>query len=478
MASEDKDDDIAIALSGSNDGPSDQQKGFDFPDDMSLIECFWLVTKMSIPLVVGMLLYLMVMLTNTYFIGNLNEPVLLAGVGMGNMLINVLCFAVTQGLNGALETLVSQSYGAKKFPQCGIYLNRGKVVSTLILIPIVIIYALSDKILIALDQDPAISILARRYCCILIPGIWAQSMFDATRKFLSAQFEIWIPLQIQFVTLILHFLWCYLFISVWDGREVGAAIATNITYLLNMIIIDIVCMRKESLKETHQGIPDKRAFENLWHYLAIGIPGACMLCFEWWCFELLAIFSGLMSVEALAAEVIVVNIVTLIFMVPLGTGYAASAFTGFYLGRRKIDQAKKYSRITILFDIVITTVIILILWSCHDGISNLFTKEAKTVFIVNDVIGILLLYIFFDTIHGVQSGIIRGLGLQVWGSIYTLICYYLIGLPLALWLAFSREKGVYGLWLGFSIACIILDTGFLMIIECPDWWKISDKIQS
>ena len=57
-----------------------------------------------------------------------------------------------------------------------------------------------------------------------------------------------------------------------------------------------------------------------------------MLCFEWWCFELLAIFSGLMSVEALAAEVIVVNLVTLIFMVPLGTGYAASAFTGYFLG--------------------------------------------------------------------------------------------------------------------------------------------------
>ena len=62
---------------------------------MTLLQCFWVVTKMAIPLVVGMLLYLMVMLANTYYVGNLNEPRLLAGVGMGNMLINVLCFAVT-----------------------------------------------------------------------------------------------------------------------------------------------------------------------------------------------------------------------------------------------------------------------------------------------------------------------------------------------------------------------------------------------
>ena len=79
----------------------------EFRDDMNIIECFWMVTKMAVPLVIGMLLYLLVQLTNTYYVGNLNQPILLAGVGMGNMLINVLVFAVTQGLNGALETLVS-----------------------------------------------------------------------------------------------------------------------------------------------------------------------------------------------------------------------------------------------------------------------------------------------------------------------------------------------------------------------------------
>lgn len=144
-------------------------------------------------------------------------------------------------------------------------------------------------------------------------------------------------LYIQLGTLILHFLWSYLFIVVFDWREVGAALATNITYILNNILIDIYCSTSKNMQRTHKMWPDKRSFENLCTYLAIGIPGACMLCFEWWVFELLAVFSGLMSVEALAAEVIIVNMVSLIFMVPLGTGYAASAFTGYFLGQRKID---------------------------------------------------------------------------------------------------------------------------------------------
>ena len=54
-----------------------------------------------------------------------------------------------------------------------------------------------------------------------------------------------------------------------------------------------------------------------------------------------------------------------------------------------------------------------------------------------------------------------------------MICYYFIGLPLALSLAFKREMGVRGLWLGFSVACIVLDIGLEMIIECADWQKIS-----
>jgi len=210
-------------------------------------------------------------------------------------------------------------------------------------------------------------------------------------------------------------------------------------------------------------------FQGVGAYLKIGIPGAMMLCFEWWCFELLAIFSGLMSVEALAAEVIVVNIVTFIFMVPLGCSYAASAFTGFFCASGQIDEAKKYSRLTILFNSIITLIILIVLASCQKRLASFFTGDPKTVEIVYDVMFVLYVYIFFDTIHGVQSGIIRGLGRQGVGSIYTLVCYWIIGLPLALTLAFKYRMGVKGLWLGFSIACIILDAGFAVIIECPTW---------
>lgn len=44
---------------------------------------------------------------NLIFIGHLNKPAMMAGVGMGNMLMNCLLLTIAMGLNGALETLTS-----------------------------------------------------------------------------------------------------------------------------------------------------------------------------------------------------------------------------------------------------------------------------------------------------------------------------------------------------------------------------------
>lgn len=50
-------------------------------------------------------------------------------------------------------------------------------------------------------------------------------------------------------------------------------------------------------------------------------------------------------------------------------------------------------------------------------------------------------------------------------------------MPLALVLAFTAKMGIVGLWLGFSIACIILDIGFGFIIMCPNWNRIGDEMR-
>jgi len=65
----------------------------------------------------------------------------------------------------------------------------------------------------------------------------------------------------------------------------------------------------------------------------------------------------------------------------------------------------------------------------------------------------------------------------MFGLFYTMFCYVILGFPLALCLCFNGKMGIAGLWLGMTIACIILDVGFAMIISCPNWEKIANKMR-
>jgi multidrug resistance protein, MATE family len=125
-----------------------------------------------------------VALTNIYFMGHQNDPDLLAGVGLGAMLLNVCCFAVSQGLNGTLETFVAQSYGAGDERMCGVYLNRARTILTVVLLPVAIAFFFSDSILVACGQDAVVSKMAHDYVVYCLPGVIAIVQFDCVKRYL------------------------------------------------------------------------------------------------------------------------------------------------------------------------------------------------------------------------------------------------------------------------------------------------------
>ena len=83
---------------------------------------FWLIIKTAIPASIGAILQWIQETINLVFIGHLNDPTKLAAVGMGNTIINMFAIGPISGLNCAVETLVSQAYGAKRIDLCLVYL--------------------------------------------------------------------------------------------------------------------------------------------------------------------------------------------------------------------------------------------------------------------------------------------------------------------------------------------------------------------
>ena len=147
-----------------------------------------------------------------------------------------------------------------------------------------------------------------------------------------------------------------------------------------MVIADfLIRQRREGTFKDMVFFYDKSVTKDLGTYLRIGVPGMLMLCFEWWCFEILAIFAGLLGVKMLAAEVIIVNCISFLFMLPLGVSYSASALTGNYLGEGKIDLAKRFSLLCIVFNVIITTVICILIACFQTQVSMIFTNETDVI---------------------------------------------------------------------------------------------------
>lgn len=66
-----------------------------------------ILVKQAIPNSLGFLVGKLQENISMVFIGRLNKPELLAGVGIGSLAVNMLMTTVVIGLNSALDTLVS-----------------------------------------------------------------------------------------------------------------------------------------------------------------------------------------------------------------------------------------------------------------------------------------------------------------------------------------------------------------------------------
>jgi Na+-driven multidrug efflux pump len=125
-----------------------------------------------------------VYVVNTAFAGHLGDEAELAGVGMANMFVNILCLSVIYGLNETLNTFVSQSYGLGDYRMCGVFHNRSRIVMTLIYIPLSVMLSQTEAFFDLAGFDPAAAHNSQVYINYLIPGLYLAGLVDSNRRLL------------------------------------------------------------------------------------------------------------------------------------------------------------------------------------------------------------------------------------------------------------------------------------------------------
>jgi len=174
----------------------------------------------------------------------------------------------------------------------------------------------------------------------------------------------------------------------------------NLTYLLNMIILDFWISSSAEFKDTWVSI-DERTYQEWPVYMRIGFYGAILECLGWWNLNICFLFSGYLGTASIAAQVVIMQIKNFTTMIPKGIAFAASGLVGNCIGMNQVNRARNYAEVNIIFSMVVT---FLLLWGFivyAEPLSYIFTSDDDIALTTRQCFWSLFLYIFFSTVKGV-----------------------------------------------------------------------------
>ena len=90
---------------------------------------------------------------------------------------------------------------------------------------------------------------AELYILICMPGIYLRSMFDMKKRFLNCMNIVQVPTLAQIGATILHIFWCYFLAEHLELQVFGLGLASLITDLSMVIMIELLSLTDPLAKE-------------------------------------------------------------------------------------------------------------------------------------------------------------------------------------------------------------------------------------
>ncbi|KAL0747101.1 hypothetical protein Bca101_029103 [Brassica carinata] len=418
--------------------------------------------------------YSMLVITQA-FAGHLGD-LELAAISIVNNVIIGFNLGLLLGMASALETLCGQAFGAKKHHMLGVYMQRSWIVLFFCCLLLLPTYLFTTPVLKFLGQPDDIAELSGVVSLWAIPLHLSFALSFPLQRFLQCQVKNHVTAYSAAVSLVVHFLVCWLFVNGLKLGVVGTMATISISWWVN-VSITLAYSVCGGCPLTWTGLSSE-AFTGLWEFLKLSASSGVMLCLENWYYRILIIVTGNLQNAQIAVDSlsICMAINGWEMMIPLAFFAGTGVRVANELGAGNGKGARFATIVSVIQSLIIGLFFGVIIMLFHNQIAWIFSSSEAVLVAVNKLSILLAFTVLLNSIQPVLSGVAVGSGWQSYVAYINLGCYYCIGLPFGFLMGWVFKFGVMGIWAGMIFGGTAVQTLILCLITLRcDWEKEAQK---
>ncbi len=392
----------------------------------------------------------------------------LAGVAIGNSFwMPILLFFI--GVLTALQPTISTHRGANTLHKITPVTWQGIYIA---LCSAIIMMALLSHVapaLVWLKLDTATAQITQGYLHGFLWGVPAMLLIVALRGFTDGLGHTKVIMGVSLLSTLINMPLNYIFIYGKFGMPamggVGCGWATAIANILAFIVLLTYLQHSKTFQHLSplQHI-HKPSWQEIKKLLRLGIPIGSTLFFEVSMFTVIALFLAPLGPIVVAGHQLVLNFVSLMFMVPLSLGMALTLRVSFLVGQGRHQTAHQLARSTLLLALCIALFYVPLLTLGTHFIASAYTKDAAVIAIAVQLLKLAAIFQVADVLQVTAISGLRGFHDTRIPMLIILLSFWGIAMPLGYVLTFTNylvpAMGAAGFWLaliaGLVSACVLL----------------------
>jgi MATE family multidrug resistance protein len=411
------------------------------------------------PLVATQVGHIVTGIVDTIFLGQLGITHQAAGILSNSLYILLLVFTI--GMSYALTPLVTEAHESSDTVKKAALFKNGLFLNFAVAAVCFALLFFCSPLMYYLQQPKEVVDMAIPFFQVLVFSMLPVSLFFSCKQYCEGLSNTRIALFISIVgniaNIILNYGLIYGKFGLPELGYMGSAWATFIARTIMGVAFVIMVFRSPLTREIASAY--KKVKINLIELAAlwrIGFNSAMQFTFEVAAFVIAGLLAGKFGKENIDAHGIALQLASFTYMFGSGIGSAATIRVGIYKSQNNLVELRHAVNAALKLVILVMGVCALFFIVLRSQLPGFFTSHVEVIELTSQLLLIAALFQLFDGLQVTLIGILRALQDIKFPTYATLVCYWVIALPLAWVLAFPAGLGTIGVWIALLVSLILV----------------------